>query len=178
MVGKQNQGRWERRGTSWGFQSAATMWRTREKIRDSRDTCARIYTHTHARIYMCIYACTRETALRFNFAAMMDSSVAQRKEFWLEPDAAKSRSKDPFVRFSTLPGQSPRDFFLPNRLSAILSLFEIARWNGIIIDMRMILFESFNFLWGSLWRKKFLELLVFNHLFFFFFFSGGLSCNL
>lgn len=177
MVGKQNQGRWERR-TSWGFQSAATMWRTREKIRDSRDIRARVYTHTHARIYMCMYACTRETALRFNFAAMMDSSVAQRKEFWLEPDAAKSRSKDPFVRFSTLPGQSPRDFFLPNRLSAILSLFEIARWNGIIIDMRMILFESFNFLWGSLWRKKFLELLVFNHLFFFFFFSGGLSCNL
>ena len=127
-VTSDKEGRWKGGETRTGSNQARQCGRRvrRGKILNSSEL-RRCKWHTVA------YVCMRETALRFNFAAMMDSSRVDRqkeKSFDWKQTRPSRAQRMPFVRFRHC-RTNPRRFFLaPSFLLHVRALcLEIAQLN-------------------------------------------------
>lgn len=127
VVGKRDKGRWERRGTWWGFQSAATM---ADAWEDSQFVKRRVYTYTYMRA---------RVKRRVTFQFCRDDGFlpgCAKKRVLIGTRRGQVAFKGSFCSFpSTLPDESPRDFFHPESLIRHSSILRNRmEWSRIIID--------------------------------------------
>lgn len=154
--------------------NVADAW---EDSRFEGHTCTRIYTYTCTYIYVYVRV-HAWNGVTFQFCRDDGFLGCAKKRVLIGTRRGQVPFKGSFCSFLHVAGPiSSRFFPLQSLIRHSFTLRNCTlernyhRYAYDIISNRLTFY-------GGVYEGRFLELLVFNHLFFFFFFSGGLTCNL
>lgn len=144
-----------------------------------RGTHVHAYIHIHMHVYIYVYIRVHAwNGVTFQFCRDDGFLGCAKKRVLIGTRRGQVPFKGSFCSFLHVAGPISSRFFPPQSL--IRHSFTLRnctlernyhRYAYDIISNRLTFY-------GGVYEGRFLELLVFNHLFFFFFFSGGLTCNL